>query len=75
MDIVSINQSRHLTFLSGGAEDQALRFRQSFSLPPLRDIEYHSRICLGDFLGRGPAGGTVLAIANGLALDVQRPAA
>lgn len=74
MDIVRIHQGRELPLLSGTAQHQPLCAREAFPFPPQRGLEGDGAEGLLDFPWCGPAGGSVLAVTHGFALDAVQAA-
>ena len=70
MDIVRVHQRGDGVLLSDAPQYQPLCFRQILAGAPLAHMEGDVPVGLLDLLPVGPAGGSMLAVANRLGLDV-----
>ena len=70
MDVIRVHQGGDGVLLPDTAQHQPLCFRQILAGAPLAHMEGDVPVGLLDLLPVGPAGGSMLAVANRLGLDV-----
>ena len=74
VDVVTIHQSGQPVLFPNTAQHQALHLWELLSLSPQGRPERYPLVALADLLLRGPAGGSVLAVAHRLVLDAVQAA-